>query len=309
MNITSLIEVRAPYYALGELSLTSPGLVNATIQAEQPGGYELGVLPAAEAGRHLAIAGSCACASLEPEGGKHFYLAQRAYLRREQPEVSTSEQSQVQANPRLARLRVEAKAEGRSRRSATASGQVRNDAGQTLFSLDVGYRVLSEAVFERLFSAHRRDLRSPERVRGASDGSSVHLRKNPYLSPLPMIASQLDATHGKAALPEVRSDLCTGHFPMYPAMPIALLMHGLSSLSGDVLRARYGNHARYYVQEGEVRAEQLAFAGQPLHFEARWIACAGDLDMFEARARLDDGAIAGAMQLTLRRVLVEQVLQ
>ena len=291
LKVLSLIEVREPYFALTKLELDVPGRVSAHILAEQPRGHELGALPAAEAGRHLAIAGSCACASLQADSGKHFYLANRAHLRRvsdSSPDASVL-------------LHVDARAVQRDRRQARAECALRDNLGRTLYALDVSYTVLQERVFQRLFSAHRQDLRLTPRA-SSPVASFEHLRKNPYREAFPFVHTRLDAEHGVARLAELPAHLCAGHFPLYPAMPVAVLMYGLSSLSGDVLRAHYGELTRYHVQDARVQADNLAFAGQSLDFRARWLARAGDDELFEASATLDDGTVVGAMQLSLRRV-------
>jgi 3-hydroxymyristoyl/3-hydroxydecanoyl-(acyl carrier protein) dehydratase len=288
VNIAALIEVRAPYFALSNLRATSPGTVIATVQSEQPRGHELGGLAAAEAGRHLAIAGSCACASLDPGAGKRFYLANRATLRR------LSQAASVEGP-----LVVEATAVSRDKRKAQAQATISDALGRVIFALDVGYMVLEERVFQRMFAGHRRDLRTGER---AAEGIFDHLRRNPYQKPLPLVPSELDREHGVALLPELQGELCAGHFPLYPAMPVALLMYGLSTLSGEVLRARYGAQHRYFVQGGSVQADNLAFAGESLRFEAHWRGSEAGDDSFEARAVMQNGAVAGSMELSLRRV-------
>ncbi|HEX5660505.1 MAG TPA: hypothetical protein VFX59_25095, partial [Polyangiales bacterium] len=221
-----MIEVREPYFALTELELDAPGRVSAHILAEQPRGHELGALPAAEAGRHLAIAGSCACASLQSDSGKHFYLANRAHLRRE-----------TDASPDTSGLlNVDARALHRERRQARAECALRDGLGRTLYTLDVSYSVLQERVFERLFSAHRQDLRRAPRAASLPLESLMHMRRNPYREAFPFVHARLDAEQGVARLEALPAHLCAGHFPLYPAMPVAVLMYGLSSLSGDVLR-------------------------------------------------------------------------
>jgi hypothetical protein len=291
LKVLSLIEVREPYFALTELELDTPGRVSAHILAEQPRGHELGALPAAEAGRHLAIAGSCACASLQADAGKHFYLANRAHLRRVTD--TSCDGSGL--------LRVDARAVQRDRRQASAECVLRDRSGHTLYALDVSYRVLQERVFQRLFSAHRQELRRAPRDSSSLSAPFGHLRANPYREAFPFVHTRLDGEHGGARLAELPAHLCAGHFPLYPAMPVAVLMYGLSSLSGDVLRAQYGELTRYHVQDARVQADNLAFAGQSLDFRARWLGRADNDDLFEASATLDDGTVVGAMQLTLRR--------
>lgn len=288
MDLRAFIEVRPPYLALSDMCVSTSGSVSASVVPEQPLGHELGGLAAAEAGRHMAIAGSCACASLEPSAGKRFYLANRAILRRHSHASSLD-------GP----LTVKATAISRDKRRAQAEAAIADSQGSTIFTLEVGYTVLEERVFQRMFSAQRRDMRKHDRP---TIGPFEHLRKNPYLEPLSLVTTELDCNAGVALLPELKSEMCSGHFPMYPAMPVALLMWGLSSLCGAVLRVRCGEKQRYFVESGTVQADSLIFAGESLRFEARWLCSEAACDSFEARAVLASGAVAGCMQLVLRSV-------
>jgi 3-hydroxymyristoyl/3-hydroxydecanoyl-(acyl carrier protein) dehydratase len=299
MNWTQLIEVRAPYFALDKVVTVGPGKVEASVRPEQPRGSELGPLPAAEAGRHLAIIGSCACASLAPELGKHFYLAQRAVLER------TFVPGTVLAAP----LRARAEALHRDRRVASAKCVLTDALDRPLYQLSVTYQVLQERLFQRMFSAHKQELRASERSTDVAARSSFsHMRRNPYQSALPLVAMELSAARGVALLPEVTSQLCSGHFPLYPAMPIALLMHGLSGLAGDVLRERLGDDMRYAVARAEVKADRLVFAGQSLTFEANWVRHEVGQHVFLTQARISDGTVVGEMKLVLEAAANDEAL-
>lgn len=74
-----------------------------------------------------------------------------------------------------------------------------------------------------------------------------------------------------AVLPEVTPAMCAGHFAMYPALPVAILMHALSSLAGRALRERWDMSTRYRMLRADVEAHQLAFAGERLEFDARFV--------------------------------------
>ncbi len=57
-SLFPLICVRAPYFALEDVRATEAGLLTCTVVPQHPLGSEVGLLAGAEAGRHLAIAGS-----------------------------------------------------------------------------------------------------------------------------------------------------------------------------------------------------------------------------------------------------------
>ncbi|MEY4578469.1 MAG: hypothetical protein RL701_3172 [Pseudomonadota bacterium] len=297
MQFNSLLDVRPPYYALDRVELHKPGFVGARIRPEQPLGHEVGPLAAAEAGRHLAILGACACRSLResnPEYEHHYYLPQRARLLRHPDRTPTQQ-------PRFA---ASARSESRKGRNATAHSVLyAADSGATLFELDVSYRVLSQGAFERVFAPHKRDLRATPREDATRDLEQlVALRSNPYQKPLPLEITRRTPESVRARLRTVTPDLCAGHFPLYPSLPVAVLMHALSSLCGEALRGRWGNAARYRVVAADVSAERLAFVGERLLFEAAFRQSNGDREHYQAWAMLEDGRSIGWMAIELQPV-------
>jgi 3-hydroxymyristoyl/3-hydroxydecanoyl-(acyl carrier protein) dehydratase len=155
-----------------------------------------------------------------------------------------------------------------------------------------------------MFAAHRLDMRSARRSDAGTPPCStiLSLRQTPYARPLPLDYSKMTGDHSKAVLREISPQLCAGHFPLYPAMPIALLMHGLSTLCGGMLGAQAGAEVPYTVERAEVSAERLAFAGESLTFEARRVDEDAERTTFEASATLHSGETAGEMRLFTQRL-------
>ena len=87
-DIQTKIDVSRPYYALQNkrvvLDKNSKLVQGIACDAhiEMPHGREDGTLTAAEAGRHMAIAGSVASAMIQPKDGKFYYLALEAKMSR-----------------------------------------------------------------------------------------------------------------------------------------------------------------------------------------------------------------------------------
>lgn len=294
MPFKSLIDVRPPYYAFASAELERPGVAHAFVQPEHTLGHEEGPLAAAEAGRHLAILGACACSSLREPVGLHYYLAQRARLVR-CGEADSSDQ---------AGFRAVARSESGKGRDVIAHAQLDSiTTGKRLFELDVSYKVLSQAAFQRVFAAHRRDLRAPSREdRVLSVEALSALRRNPYRQPLPLRLTQRTDQGVQAVLPEVTAEMCAGHFPLYPALPVAVLMHSLSTLCGEALRVRWHEKARYRVLVADVTAERLAFAGARLNFEAKYLGSSDRSEHYQATAMLEDGSSIGRMILELEPI-------
>ncbi len=284
--------VRDPYFALRDVRVVGTGEVSALVPVEQDTDGEASPLNAAEVGRHMAILGSCA-ASLVNKEGQHFYLARRAWLERLHDEPM----------PRATGLlRGSARAEFKERRTATARTLLSSAEGQPLFGMTVDYNVLSAAAFQRLVpgarQAPRRAPRGPRAPREAG-GDFAAQRQNPYRSALPLRDMEREGECLRATLGPVGPELCKGHFAMYPVLPVAVVMSGLSGLAGELLRQLVGNPAaRYLVTRGEVRAESLAYAGETVLFDAHRQGVRGRDHFFDCWASVS-GRVVGVMELTL----------
>lgn len=298
MPFRSLIDVRPPYYALSDVELRKPGVVTARVMPEHPLGHEVGSLAAAEAGRHLAILGSCACSSLREPVGKHYYLAQRALLISHDESTLDSHESFIACAESVLQKPREVTA-----RAVLCAA----NSGNTLFELDVSYKVMSQAAFARVFAAHRRDLRGTSREDRSAHQAPKLLaqRRNPYRDQLPLEITQRSHDGVQARLGVITPELCAGHFPMFPALPVAVLMHSLSTLCGEALRVRWGQSTRYRVRMADVSAARLAFAGESLRFDASYLSGDGEHERYQARALLDDGTAIGHMLLELEPISAE----
>jgi hypothetical protein len=294
MSFKDLIGVRPPYFALRAIELRQPGFVQAAVRPEHPMGHEVGALAAAEAGRHLAILGACACSSIREPVGRHYYLAHRARLVQHQKRVAGDE----------SRFEGVARSTTRTGHEATASAALHaTRSGELLFELDISYKVLSQPAFQRIYAAHRKDLRAMQRDSvTASDEPELNRRRNPYLKALPLEITRRAPQSVRALLPEVSPQLCAGHFPFYPALPVAMLMHSLVTLSGEALRVRWGDAARYRVMAADVSADRLVFAGERVQFEATYQRSAVGREHYQATATLADGTAIGRMALELEPI-------
>lgn len=285
------IAVRPAIFALDEVAIPEPGIALARVRPEHPLGHEVGPLAAAEAGRHLATLGTRACRSAADDSDQ-YYLLRRARLVQHREEFPVHSADFI-ASAQAARLD--------SRRDARAYAVLRAaDSGMPLFELDVMYKVLSQSAFERVFAAHRRDLRAqPREPARHGDAQLIAQRGNPYQRPLPLEITRRTPESVRARLHAVTADLCAGHFPLYPALPVALLMQGLSALCGEALRGRWGNLARYRVVSADVSTERLAFVGERLMFEAAFQQARGDRELYQAWVTLEDGTSVGFLSIEL----------
>lgn len=281
-DIFGLISVRPPYCALEDVEL-GYGSATATVRRSYPMQHEQGAIAAAEVGRHLAIAGAAAAATRNPMPGKHFYLARSARIERV-----------ADATPQggaLTRFRVEATSEGVLKRRASAVAvlkQQQADRLVDLYRIRVDYDVITPAIYLRM-------------VRGLASVDMAALQEENIFD-VPLVPV-LDTDGVACAEILVKPEYCFGHFPEYPAFPVAKLMHVLSNLAGDHLGMRLERPgARYVVERAEVAAEQLPFAGSAVKLRSRFAGLAADgCHHFVCEARV--GAdVCGAMDLFLRAV-------
>ncbi len=250
-ELFELIEVREPYFALHHIRLIDEVTIEARVVVEQPLNNEIGPISAAEAGRHLAILGSCIAALNNPVKRKHYYLASEAnYKRMDGDAIGSSF------------LVVRATLQSIDKRQATVSAEVRNAFGETLITLDVSYHILSETLFERM-NGH------------AYIANPLDLFENPYALGFEQKVTGCSENTANAYI-QVPEYLCTGHFPNYPAMPIAIMSANLIGLCIHLTNRLTGNDDRYLVTCCRMKAENLAFANNTIEMQASHILSNGN---------------------------------
>lgn len=283
--LLSRICVRPPYLALASLRHHDEGTVSGFVRPEQPLGRERGPITGAEAGRHLAILGSCAAALANPRQERHYYLAVAAELRRE-----LEDDVPVLPGEALAALATCGHVGKRDARAHAVLEARVGDGSRvaTVYSLSVTYNVLTENVFGRLF-----------RGRAIPEGPPA------ATSPYGRLVTPPVRERGPASLvsaPErVAVEQCRGHFEGYPALPVAVVMHKLAALAGQLLAERAGDpDVRFVVQHAVVRASSLAWAGDAVTYRVEHLGDDGADALLLCHAATDSGEDIGEMRLTLR---------
>jgi hypothetical protein len=277
-DIFPLICVRDPYFAFQRFDVESE-TVTSTFAAEQPLVDEVGPIGIAEAGRHLAILGSCAAAMSNSTRARHYYLAREAYVERTQAPVPAD----------VALLTARATGSMRDKRSAQAECEL--FAGDDkVFSLDVSYSVLSEALFTRFYGKYATE---PDHVTQLQ-------RVNPYRSSIPLDIFENDGNRLRGTLGVIGKERCAGHFTRFPCLPVAALAHCLSRAAGALFVRREGQALKYSVESAEVSAKELAFAGTRLDIEARYAGEHARGPKFHVRSISDGGVEIGDIMFVLR---------
>src|SRR5581483_11840117 len=140
---------------------------------------------------------------------------------------------------------------------------------------------------ERVFSKHRID--------DETGASTLNL----YVTSVPLGEVVIDDALLSAYLGPLDPSKCAGHFPLFPALPVAILMHILSCAAGSLLAAVHDRDAvPYDVLDAKVTAENLAFANERIHVVIWYRGVEGQDYVFDCVALADNRSI-GKMELTL----------
>ncbi|MBK8012122.1 MAG: hypothetical protein IPK13_12300 [Deltaproteobacteria bacterium] len=269
-ELFELIEVRPPYFAIEDICRLQDGTLVATVPVEQALGDEDAAISSAEAGRHLAILGSCAAALANPERTKHFYLAYEANFKWRNHQPTNPEHV---GDGRLVGYCGRAQINGRI---ATATTWLETKQGERLCELEVAYKVLSSGAFEAIFSAHEKELRRQRRssslILAPDLQAAKDRRRNPYAAEPPLTDVEIEGDRLSASLGVVQAEQCMGHFPRFPALPVAILAYDLIRSATTLCRARRGyDRLRVRLDEASLRADNLPFAGMPLGVRAEFL--------------------------------------
>ncbi len=289
------ISVRAPYFDLRDLSVGDDGTVAGLVPIQAPTRPETGLMEATQVARHLAILGSCAVALQRDDDARHHYLATRAHFLRTANITAGEAASQAVewgGGPEL--LEAEASGTWIDRRAARSLVKMYGPDGQLSHALDVHYTVMAPRMFDRLMPPVDAALLSssgPVAAAGEPSGSAALAR----------FEVSDDAVEGGVIVDcgTIPVDMCAGHFPGYPAAPVALVMGRLARAAGVAMNRHLGfGDLTYSIDEARVVASKLGRAGQHLILKARYGRRVGGGHLMIGRAEAD-GEVIGEMELTL----------
>ena len=253
-QMAASIAVQRPYFAFDSLYKVSGAWdIWGDFRPEQPLGNELGPVTTAEAGRHLAILGSCAAALSQVEGERVYYLASRA-------------QWDLRCSPtRLGQtplMTARAKIVERARKRVVASTELLIE-GELCAELSVHYQVLAEKTFEKLFSKHQVPTTS----------TSV---SSPYAQAFPLSVLTLSEQEITAESVGFSAARCEGHFPDYPMWPVAVVMYCLSQVISRLLNHKMGRVVPFRHLHVTLAADELVPADKKLLLTACFSSMAAD---------------------------------
>lgn len=281
--IAERIAVHRPYFAFSKLyRLPEPTWdIYGVFTPEQPLGMEHGPICTAEAGRHLAILGSCAAVlpldSAEGIDSRTYYLAHRARW----------DMRGAVALPPGTELTARARITMRSRNSVTAHTELL--AGDTVLGvLEVSYHVLPSPIFKRKF-----------RKLYVKEESSTFPVASPYTRALPLT---FDTPRRHALTSYLKHSGYThssGHFADYPTWPVAVVMYGISQSLGELIRHGLPDARAYRIVRADIEATELIPLGAPLTFRSHIEHVAGTTCEVQSVAHAGDEQMA-TLHATLR---------
>ena len=282
-RIQRLICVTKPYYALKNLQ-ESGNALQAEINIENIFSGESTIISGAEAGRHLAILGSCALALQNPLDEKHYYLANKAYIERGE-DLSQIIKSGIIAGSRLV-VKAKALELDLKKKSGNAEAAIYTQSGKLIFKLNVSYQVLKATLFQKLFSKNFFKNQFP-------------IFENPYSKNIEIKNIAYDKTVLKGDLGIVSPEKCPGHFDNYPALPIAVLCSTLARLGAKHMgKLLHSSKLQYTIKKVDVSAHNLAFAGEHIMINSSFLRKDSSEYTFDVNATNREGKNIGAIKIT-----------
>ncbi|MEM9564777.1 MAG: hypothetical protein AAGA93_19300 [Actinomycetota bacterium] len=280
------ISVARPYFDLADLELVGDGIVEATVPSHPTTAPEAGAIEAAQVARHLAILGSCAVALTRDDDSRHHYLATRAHYSRMANAPASVD------GP----LRAQAIGSWIDKRNARALVTLSDADGRALNLLDVTYTVLAPRMFARL---------NPPIDLDAIDAATTGAQPTETTETIERRPGGVRVDAGPIPV-----EMCAGHFPDYPAAPVAIVMGQLCDAAGLAMLDHLGlgpldsggggseGGHRYRIEEGHVEATGLARAGQRLVLDATYVTPVRGGHRLRGEA-LADGEVVGEVDVVL----------
>jgi hypothetical protein len=284
-RIRQLICVTKPYYALQHLQQLENGVLQAEVLVENNDSGEATLVSGAETGRHLAILGSCALALENPLSIRHFYLATKATIVRNDATASifrSEKQDKIRliAQAKVTRLDLGSK-------TGMAEMNFFTEAGILVYNIQVSYTVLKAELFRKLFQKNLRP-------------GTVFTGETPYTRNVAISNLQLGGPAISGSLGVIQPSQCVGHFDDYPALPVAMMSSAFARMAGIHLQQLLQNdRLAYSVKHAALNASRLAFAGEEINIRSVFEGEKAGAYLFRVTAHNPQGVEFGSIEITL----------
>jgi hypothetical protein len=255
-KILSRIGQSPPFFALEGAVFDGTELYAGATGVTDPE-HELGPASAAEIVRHALVAGLSCLALARPDEARAYYLP-------------SGVDATFFSSPAPFGERMIYSAIGATQSPVGGNAQVDVRVGRDLVSrLKLSFAVVDEALFTRLFYAHR---------------TSTFGDVGSYEDYQPFASCSHDAHSAEAEL-VIETSACRGHFHQYPTLPASTLLGQLVRLGSRLL------HGGFRIGALKLRAPAVAWAGESLTLKVAH--CAGPWN-FTGRATVAGRTVASA---------------
>jgi hypothetical protein len=221
--ILDKICVSPPYFAFKKMYKYQNILI-AQVRTEQPTGNEITSMSIGEAGRHMAILGTCVCAI--DQGNKNYYLVKNAKTKLILKDIDSF------CNNDDLYIAIESRyIDGRI---ANAYGILFNTEKKVIYQIEASYNKVKVATFAKFFKKY--------------NSESFSIKESPYKKQIFFKNKKINNDKLVISFPEIEKERCAGHFNNYPILPTAFIIYNIIAHIGNFLLKK-NNKKRYYISE------------------------------------------------------------
>lgn len=265
--------VQPPYFALENVTEQQDGL-SAEVVTEGNIDFIPEAFALAEAGRHLAILGSCTARQRLPaDAGRIYYPVRHSKLL----------VASATPLPRVSKLRATCTDYDAKRSTATSHAELLAEDGSVLFAFEVTYHVIPEAEFTTLFAEYQKP----------TDEASGD---DPYTAFALPHALEVGPGFFKGPEEVVAKERCLGHFVNYPAYPVSIMLRDVLAATHRTVQAEHGPQASFVLEGGTCDTTRFVFAGESIRLSVHRTRFAGPREVFRCELT-SNGELAAAFEL------------
>lgn len=233
-TILDKICVSPPYFTFKKVYKYQNILI-AQVKAEQPIDNEIASISIGEAGRHMAILGTCICAI--DQGDKYYYLVKNAKTSLMIQDIGSLCNNEDDLYIAIESRYIDSKI-------ANAYGILFNTEKKVIYQLEASYNKVKTSLFSRLFKNHAEEIKP--------------LKESPYTKQITFENKEINYERLLFSMPEIEKERCAGHFKNYPILPTAFIIYNIISHVGNFLLEK-SNKKRYYITEVGLSLLELLF--------------------------------------------------